>query len=60
MRVQMPFLMCIRIARLAVARGLMKAHGVRKRRLEQIVVARGQAFENIGEIVAFLRSEVLD
>src|SRR5208282_944403 len=41
-RVEMPFRV-----RLAIGRGLMKAHRIGERNLEEIVVARGELFEDI-------------
>ena len=45
--------------RLAVARPLVEAHRVGKRRFEQAVVARRHPLEHVGERVAFGRRQVV-
>ena len=47
MRMQVPFRMVSSIGRL-----LMKAHGVRERGFEEVVVARSDALEYVGQRVA--------
>src|SRR5690349_11399719 len=49
MRVQVPGFM-----RLPVGRPLMEAHGIRKSRFEEIVVANGDAAKDVAEKIALL------
>src|SRR5689334_21230807 len=46
--------------RLPVGRSLMKAHGVRKSGLEQIVVANSDAAKNVAEEIAFFPVELFE
>src|SRR5438477_9632606 len=53
MNMEMPFTMHFPIRRL-----LVKTHCVRKRNLEQIVVARGYLLEDIGKVILCLIREI--
>src|SRR6267154_6391106 len=50
---EMPFLM-----RLAIRRPLMKSHGIRKLRLKQIVIANGNAPQNVRKKLRFSARQV--